>query len=81
MSTWTLAPFASLTSLPSAVSFKFGNDTVYFAESYAHQLREDGLGLGTYNFSAVSDDEKIMSTMEATETTTGFDGLVQSVLS
>lgn len=52
MQTWSLAPFASLTSLPQAVAFHYDplNSTVYFAEAYPSQLRTDGVALGTYNY-------------------------------
>ena len=50
--TWTLSPFASLTTLPQAVAFQYEplNSTVYFAEAYASQLRTDGIALGTYDY-------------------------------
>ena len=50
ISTWTLVPFASLTSLPKAVALPYAplNSTVYLAEAYPQQLREDGSALGTY---------------------------------
>ncbi len=49
VSTWTLAPFASLTNLPKPVSFQHGNDTIYFAETYTSQLSTSGMGFGTFD--------------------------------
>ncbi|KLO16744.1 hypothetical protein SCHPADRAFT_198455 [Schizopora paradoxa] len=47
--TWTLMPFGSLASLPNPVFFHYGNDTIYFAETYVSQLLVNGTGIGTFS--------------------------------
>ncbi|KAK0216238.1 hypothetical protein IW262DRAFT_1449725 [Armillaria fumosa] len=45
--TWTLSPFASHRSLPTAISYPWNNDTVYFSEASLSQFLPDGSGFGT----------------------------------
>ncbi|KAK0189510.1 hypothetical protein F5146DRAFT_628992 [Armillaria mellea] len=45
--TWTLSPFAAHRSLPTAISYPWNNDTVYFSETSLSQFLPDGSGFGT----------------------------------
>ncbi|KAF7330818.1 hypothetical protein MVEN_02421000 [Mycena venus] len=45
--TWTLSPFSSHGALPPAISFQWGNETVYFSETARSQLLTNGSGLRT----------------------------------
>lgn len=42
-------PFGSLANLPKPAYFHYGNDTIYFAETYASQLSMNGTGIGTFH--------------------------------
>ncbi|KAK0237139.1 hypothetical protein EDD85DRAFT_771192 [Armillaria nabsnona] len=46
--TWTLSPFAAHRSLPSAISYPWNNDIVYFSEASLSQFLPDGSGFGTF---------------------------------
>ena len=46
--TWTLAPFSDHGGLPPVASFRWGDDTVYFAETTSYQLQPNGTGFGTF---------------------------------
>jgi hypothetical protein len=46
--TWTLSPFSTHGALPPALSFPWGNDSVYFAETSRSQLLPNGTGFGTF---------------------------------
>ncbi|KAJ7929139.1 hypothetical protein B0H13DRAFT_2248169 [Mycena leptocephala] len=46
--TWTLSPFSTHGALPPAISFPWGNDSVYFAETSRSQLLPNGTGFGTF---------------------------------
>lgn len=52
--TWTLSPFSAHGSLPSAISFPFGNESVYFAETTQSQLLPKGSGFGTFDTSTTA---------------------------
>ncbi|KAJ6567347.1 hypothetical protein DFH09DRAFT_457648 [Mycena vulgaris] len=52
--TWTLSPFSSHGALPSAVSFLWENDTVYFSEATRSQLLPNGSGFGTFEVNATA---------------------------
>ncbi|KLO16745.1 hypothetical protein SCHPADRAFT_847669 [Schizopora paradoxa] len=76
ISTWTLAPFASLTNLPKPVSFQHGNDTVYFAETYTSQLQTTGSGMGTFDLVPDTATEPDDNVQDVTGTTISS-GVVQ----
>jgi len=61
--TWTLASFTDISSLPSVVRMKFGNENVYFAELTQSQLQPNGRGLGTFlqNGTIPDEDESAVS--------------------
>ncbi|KAK0237132.1 hypothetical protein EDD85DRAFT_770802 [Armillaria nabsnona] len=46
--TWTLFPFAAHRSLPTAISYPWNNDTVYFSEASLSQFLPDGSGFGIF---------------------------------
>ncbi|KAK0436703.1 hypothetical protein EV421DRAFT_1979647 [Armillaria borealis] len=45
--TWTLSPFDAHRSLPTAISYPWNNDTVYFSEASLSQFLPNGSGFGT----------------------------------
>ncbi|KAK1220247.1 hypothetical protein PQX77_016983 [Marasmius sp. AFHP31] len=47
--TWTISPFSALGNLPPAISLRYQNEDVYFAEVSPGQLSPNGSGFGTFD--------------------------------
>ncbi|SJL11073.1 uncharacterized protein ARMOST_14474 [Armillaria ostoyae] len=65
--TWTLSPFDAHRSLPTAISYQWNNDTVYFSEASLSQFLPDGSGFGTLTEDATTPTQGTDSASLATD--------------